>query len=82
VELHRQAVDGVNICKLLQERDTSARNLWRKGGKLEGASLVSVAGISHAFCSKAGRTYSLSRAHEAVSYFGAGHARGKVVITV
>ncbi len=29
-----------------------------------------------------GRTYPLSRAHEAISYFGAGHAEGKVVITI
>ena len=29
-----------------------------------------------------GRTYPLSRAREAVSYFGEGHAEGKVVITV
>ena len=29
-----------------------------------------------------GRTYPLSRAHEAISYFGEGHAQGKVVITV
>jgi NADPH:quinone reductase-like Zn-dependent oxidoreductase len=29
-----------------------------------------------------GRTYPLSRTHEAISYFGEGHARGKVVITV
>ncbi|MEI6451075.1 MAG: zinc-binding dehydrogenase [Actinomycetes bacterium] len=29
-----------------------------------------------------GRTYPLSRTHEAISYFGEGHAQGKVVITV
>jgi NADPH:quinone reductase-like Zn-dependent oxidoreductase len=29
-----------------------------------------------------GRTYPLSRTHEAISYFGEGHARGKVVITI
>ena len=29
-----------------------------------------------------GRTYPLSRAREAISYFGEGHAEGKVVITV
>lgn len=29
-----------------------------------------------------GRTYPLSRTHEAITYFGEGHARGKVVITV
>ena len=29
-----------------------------------------------------GRTYPLSRAREAISYFGEGHAEGKVVITL
>lgn len=29
-----------------------------------------------------GRTYPLSRTHEAISYFGEGHAHGKIVITV
>jgi NADPH:quinone reductase-like Zn-dependent oxidoreductase len=29
-----------------------------------------------------GRTYPLSRTHEAITYFGEGHAQGKVVITV
>jgi NADPH:quinone reductase-like Zn-dependent oxidoreductase len=29
-----------------------------------------------------GRTYPLSRTHEAITYFGEGHTQGKVVITV
>ena len=29
-----------------------------------------------------GRTYPLSQAGEAISYFGEGHAKGKVVITL